>query len=52
MPLTGNRREANPIIINPDNTTTKPTRIPFNEKSFPEGWIQDFGEKPIICLLE
>ncbi|TET77631.1 hypothetical protein E3J38_09680 [candidate division TA06 bacterium] len=44
MVVLGKRRHANPIIIGPDELITKPRRIPFSEKAFEEGWLQDLIE--------
>lgn len=37
----GNRRYCNPIVIGPDNTIKQLTRIPFTQKKFDEGWLQE-----------
>lgn len=36
----GNRRDANPILINREGSATKLKRIPFTEREFYEGWLQ------------
>ena len=37
----GNRRYCNPIAIGTDNTIKQLTRIPFTQKRFDEGWLQE-----------
>jgi len=44
MATLGNRRDANPIIVNPDGSTTKIRRFAFTETKLEEGWLQDLIE--------
>ena len=41
MVTLGNRRYGNPVLVQPDGSITKPRRIPFTEKAFEEGWLQE-----------
>lgn len=41
MVTLGNRRCGNPILLRSDSLITRPRRIPFTEKTFDEGWIQE-----------
>jgi hypothetical protein len=42
----GKRISGNPVLIEKEtNKTLKPQRIPLNEKSFNEGWIQELIQK-------
>lgn len=36
----GNRRDANPLIVNSGERPTRLRRVPFAEKMFEEGWLQ------------
>ncbi len=40
----GDRRDGHPIIVTPDGSTERLKRIPFTQKAFQEGWLQD-----LIC---
>ena len=42
--ISGERRDKNPIIRRADGTILRPDRIPFAEKQFDEGWLQDLIE--------
>ena len=44
MAILGNRRDGNPIILNPDGSTNKIRRVSFTENMFQEGWLQDLIE--------
>jgi len=44
MTISGNRRDANPIVLNPDGSARRPGRVPFTERTFEEGWLQDLIE--------
>ncbi len=44
MAILGNRRDANPIVLNPDGSTSGPRRVAFTERMFEEGWLQDLIE--------
>ena len=41
MVTLGNRRYGNPVLVQSDGSITKPRRIPFTEKAFEEGWLQE-----------
>lgn len=41
MVTLGNRRYGNPVLVRSDSLITRPRRIPFTEKRFEEGWIQE-----------
>jgi hypothetical protein len=41
MVTSGNRRYGEPILVGPKHTIAKPRRIPFTEKKFEEGWLQE-----------
>lgn len=42
--ISGERRDKNPIIRRADGTILRLDRIPFAEKQFDEGWLQDLIE--------
>jgi hypothetical protein len=44
MAILGNRRGGNPIVLNLDGSMASPRRVPFTEKKFEEGWLQDLIE--------
>ena len=44
MAILGNRRDGNPIILNPDGSINKIRRVSFTENMFQEGWLQDLIE--------
>jgi len=44
MTISGNRRDANPVVLNPDGSASRPGRVPFTERMFEEGWLQDLIE--------
>lgn len=44
MSTIGNRRYTNPVVLNPDGSTNRLERVPFNERIFEEGWLQDLIE--------
>jgi len=44
MAVLGNRRGGNPIVLNLGGSITNPRRVPFTEKMFEEGWLQDLIE--------
>jgi len=44
MAVLGNRRGGNPIVLNLDDSIANPRRVPFTEKMFEEGWLQDLIE--------
>ena len=50
MVISEKRRDGNPIIVNPDGSTTKIRRIAFTEKMFEEGWLQDLIEENLEVL--
>ena len=41
MVTLGNRKYGNPVLVQSDGSITKPRRIPFTEKAFEEGWLQE-----------
>ena len=44
MAILGNRRGGNPIVLNVDGSMVSPTRVPFAQKTFEEGWLQSLVE--------
>ena len=44
MVTSGNRRDADPIMVNTDGSTKKIRRVSFTENMFQEGWLQDLVE--------
>lgn len=44
MAILGNRRDMNPILLNPDGSIANPKRVPFTEKMFDEAWLQGLIE--------
>ena len=45
MAIIGNRRGGNPIVLNLDGSMASPRRVPFTEKKFEEGWLQNLIEE-------
>jgi len=45
MVTMGNRSDGNPVLLKADNTVFYPTRIPFEERRFEEGWLQRLIER-------
>lgn len=44
MTTLGNRRDANPIIAEPDGSIDRPKRLSFTQRKLKEGWLQDLIE--------
>ena len=44
MVTSGNRIEANPMVLKTDGSATKLRRVSFTERIFEEGWLQDLIE--------
>ena len=45
MIIRGNRRDANPIVINPEGPDTKLNRMSFAQRELKEKWLQDLIER-------
>ena len=41
MASLGNRRSGDPIVLKPDGLPIHPNRVPFTERRFEEGWLQE-----------
>jgi len=44
MTMLGNRRDANPIVLDPDGSISRPKRLSFTQRKLEEGWLQDLIE--------
>lgn len=47
------RRYCDPIVVDKDGTIHRPTRVPFDERTMQEGWLQDLLERyPELLPIE